>query len=61
MGKLFAFAFLALVLAGGVAVVSVEQSTPALACGSRCPCADKAQGRFWRNAARIYFCEKDTE
>jgi hypothetical protein len=32
MRKLIAFAFLALVLAGGVAFV-VEQSTPAAACG----------------------------
>jgi hypothetical protein len=32
MRKLFAFAFLALALAGSVAVYSVETSTPALAC-----------------------------
>jgi hypothetical protein len=34
MRKLLALALLALALAGGVALVSVEQSSPALACGA---------------------------
>ena len=38
MRKLIALALLALALAGGVAFVSVEHSTPAAACdGGNCP------------------------
>ena len=38
MRKIFALALLALAVAGGVVLVSVEQSTPAAACeGGTCP------------------------